>query len=279
MTSTDKLISATLFIFAASAATAQTTAFSNQDAAANSVDAIEEQIANDKDRNLSNFGNTGREVGDYGSVSLRATATNDDDNSSSDIGLGLRYGSYDGQNGYDVTLSYTYGETNGNISENNLLAGLDYRRDFGTNLFAYGKADVALDRTADQAGDYSQDVFAGVGIGYRIFNDADTQWSVQAGPGYRIASVVGGQEVRETAASLSSNFFTSLSDTSYITNDTDVIYSKATTVVTNELALNVSMTDTLSLRTGLTTQYNDASDANFGDAKNTLGVSVVYNFN
>jgi putative salt-induced outer membrane protein len=277
MTHTLKI--ATLVALTGSAVAAQNTTFSNQDAATTAVDAIQEQIAEDNNRDLGTFGNQGRALGSFGSVSLRATATNDDNENAADVGIGLRFGSYDGLNGYDVALSYSYGQNDGVETDNNLLAGLDYRRDFGPSLFAYGQADLAFDRTADQVGDYSQDIFIGAGVGYRIFNDADTQWSVQAGPGYRIASVVGGQNVEEAAASVSSNFYKSLSQTSYITNDTDVIYSEAATVVNNELALNVSMTDTLSLRTGLTTQFNDANDSGFGDARNTLGVSVVYNFN
>ena len=81
------------------------------------------------------------------------------------------------------------------------------------------------------------------------------------------------------AASVSSNFYRSLSQTSYVTNDTDVIYSESSTLVNNDLALNVAMTNTLSLRTSLTTSFDDSIDNDFGDASNTLGVSVVYNFN
>jgi len=70
-----------------------------------------------------------------------------------------------------------------------------------------------------------------------------------------------------------------LSDATYVTNDTDVIYSDTATTLTNELALNVAMTETLSLRTGLTTFVNSESDDKLSDGVNTLGVSVIYNFN
>jgi putative salt-induced outer membrane protein len=116
-------------------------------------------------------------------------------------------------------------------------------------------------------------------LGYRIFNDAGTQWSVQAGPGYRVAEVVGGSDVSEAAASVSSNFYKSLTDTTYVTNDTDVIYSEFATTVTNELALNVSLTDALTLRTSYATNYNDQTDNTFSDAENTFGVAAVYSFN
>ncbi len=260
-------------------ASAQDSTFANDGAADAAVEALEESIANDADRDLSAFGNQGRAIGTFGSVSARATVTNDDGSTGSDVGVGLRYGSFDGLNGYDVSLSYNYGEDDGVETDNNLLAGVDYRRDLSDVLFAFAKADLAFDRTADMVGDFSQDIFVGAGAGYRIINNGQTQWSVQAGPGYRVSEVVGSDDVSEAAAGVSSNYFQSLSQTSYITNDTDILYSDAGTVVNNELAINVSMTNALSLRTGLTTQYNDASDDSFSDARNTLGVSVVYNFN
>jgi len=273
------IASAAIAGFAGTAAKAQATAFDNQNAAADAVENLEEQIRDDRDRDLDRFGNSGRRLGSYGSLSARATATGDDDNDTVDLGVGLRFGNYDGLNGYDVTLNYNYGEADDEETKNNLLAGFDYRRDLSSNLFAFGKLDVVFDGLADEPGEFESDTFVGAGIGYRIYNDAQTQWSVQAGPGFRAAEVIDEDDVSEAAASLSSNYFRSLSDVSYVTNDTDVIYSETGTQVSNELALSMSMTQALTLRPSLTTQFNDASDDDFGDARNTLGVSVVYNFN
>ena len=276
---TNVFIAAAISGLIASSAIAQTTTFANQDRSADAVDDLEEQMSDDADRNIGRFGNEGREVGSYGSLALRGTSTSNDGDTSSDFGVGLRYGTYDGVNGFDVTASFAYGVDNGEETENSLLAGADYRRDFSDALFAYAKVDASFDKLSTTVGEYEQDVFVGAGLGYRIFNDADTQWSVQAGPGYRFAEVVGGGEVKEAAASVSSNFFKSLTDTTYITNDTDVIYSEYATTVTNQLALNVALSDTLSMRTSYTTNYNDLTDSTFKDAENTFGVAAVYNFN
>ena len=276
---TNTLIIAAISGFVATGAMAQTTTFDNSTAAADAVESIEDSITDAAERDVSKFGNEGREVGSYGSVSVRGTSTSNDGATSADVGVGLRYGTFDGVNGIDVTAAFTYGETNGVATENNLQAGIDYRRDFNDTMFAYAKANASFDKLSTTVGEYEQDVFVGAGLGYRIFNTADTQWSVQAGPGYRAANVVGGGEVSEAAASVSSNVFKSLTDTTYVTNDTDVIYSETATTVTNDLAINVALTDTLTMRTSYTTNFNDQSDATFSDAENTLGVSVVYNFN
>jgi len=270
---------ATISGFIATGAAAQNSAFDNQDRAADAVEYLEDTISDDAERDLIVFGNEGRAIGSYGSISLRATATSDDDVTASDIGVGLRYGTFDGVNGFDTTASFVFSEDDGDVTENQLLMGADYRRNFGDAFFGFGKVDLFFDRLAEDAGETEQDIFAGAGVGYRLFNDADLQWSVQAGPGYRLVDVVGQERVEEAAVAVSSNVFYSLSETSYLTNDTDIITSDFSTNVTNEAAVNVALTDAMILRTSLATVYDDAEDEDFGDARNTLGVSVVYNFN
>ena len=143
--------------FIATGAAAQNTAFDNQDRAADAVEDLEEQIEDDAERDLIVFGTEGREIGSYGSVSLRATATNDDDETASDIGIGLRYGTFDGVNGFDTTASFIFSEEDGEETENQLLAGADYRRNFGDAFFGFAKADLFFDRLADEPGETAQD--------------------------------------------------------------------------------------------------------------------------
>lgn len=270
---------AVISAFVATAAVAQTTTFDNAGAAEGAIDDLEEQIAEDSERDIGRFGNEGRAVGTYGSVALRLTSTSNDGDTSSDVGVGMRYGWYDGVNGFDTNLAYAFGEENGVTTENTLLAGIDYRRDLSPAFFAYGQADLSMDRLTTTPDEYTQDLFVGAGVGYRLYNSNDFQWSVQAGPGYRVAEVVGGAEVSEAAASVSSNLFYSISDTVFVSNDTDIIYSEYATTMSNDLALNVALSETLSLRTSYATRFNDLTDTSFKDAENTFGMSVVYNFN
>lgn len=262
--------------FIATSAVAQVSTFDNRDAAADALDDLDEAIEDAAERDIGAFGTEGRQPGTYGSVALRATATSDE----TDISAGLRWGTFDGVNGFDMSFAYAYSlDDDGDATDNTLLAGLDYRRNFGSALFGYAQADIAIDRLTTAAGDYKQDYFVGAGLGYRIYNTNDFQWSVQAGPGYRYAEVVGGADVDEVAGSLSNNIFYSLTDTIYVTNDTDVIYSESATTVGNDFAVNVAISETLALRTSYSTDFNDATDDSFGDAANTFGLSVVYNFN
>lgn len=276
---TNVFLAAVIAAFAVTSVAAQTTTFDGRGAAEQFNDDLDEQMEDDRDRDLGAFGTEGRELGDYGSIALRYTSTTNDGNTANDLGLGLRYGWFDGVNGIDTNASYAYGEENGVISENRLLAGADYRRNLSDAFFAYGQTDLSIDKQTTTAGEYTQDIFVGAGVGYRIFNSADTQWSVQAGPGYRVADVVGGTEISEVAGSVSSNLYVSLSDTVSLTNDTDIISSDFATTISNDLAVNVALTDTLALRTSYATRFNDQTDNKFSDGENTLGVAVVYNFN
>lgn len=262
--------------FIATNAAAQTSTFDNRGSAEDALEDLEEDIEDAAERDFEGFGNDGRTVGTTGSVSLRVTATDED----TDLGAGLRWGYFDGVNSYDMSFAYAYSaDGDGDATENQLLAGLDYRRSFGASFFGYAQSDILIDRLTEDAGDFEEDYFVGVGVGYRIYNTPQFQWSVQAGPGYRYAEVVGGDSVDEVAGSLSNNIYYAFTDTIFVTNDTDVIYSDTATTVGNDLAVNVSLTDTLSLRTSYATRFNDATDDDFGDAANTFGLSVVYNFN
>ena len=119
-------IIAAISSFIAMSATAQTTTFNNDGAAADAVEDLEEQIEEDRDRDIGRFGNEGRDLGAYGSLALRGTSTNNDGVTDSDFGVGLRYGTYDGVNGIDITANIAYGETDGVETKNTLLAGADY---------------------------------------------------------------------------------------------------------------------------------------------------------
>ena len=82
----------------------------------------------------------------------------------------------------------------------------------------------------------------------------------------------------EGAFGVSSDYAQKLSDTLFITNDTDVIWSESDTVVFNDLALNVAMTNALALRTSILTKYL-AEPGTAENTDNTFGVSLVYSFN
>lgn len=259
----------------ASAALAQDAVFTNQNSANDTIKDLDESIQNDYDRDVAAFGNAGRPLGWTGSLSARATATSGNTDNT-DMGVGMRVNHFDGTNGHRVNLAFSFSEKDNVTTKHELLFGYDYTRDFANNLYGFGKATVAYDKFDS----YKYDAFLGAGLGYRVIDTNKTQWSVQAGPGYRYAEDNNGVAVIEDAAlSVSSYYSNKLTPTVFLTNDTEILASKTEKSVTNELGLNVAMTDALALRTSLTTEYDSDPKPGFKNTDNTLGLSVVYNFN
>ncbi len=235
-----------------------------------------EDIEDDADRDLDNFGNEGRSEGYSGSFALRGIA-NSGNTDSVDLGVGSDINYVWGPNGIELQLSYTYGEDDGVKNEESLFYGLEYTRDLNPRLFGFAKVQGSVDEFSS----FESDTFVSFGAGYRILNTADSQWSVQAGPGYRFAdfSDVASADISEGAFGVSSDYARKLTDTTFFTNDTDIITSSSDTVVYNDLAISVSMTDSLALRTSVLTEYHTDPEPGFKNTDNTFGVSLVYSFN
>lgn len=275
MTTTANIfMSAVIAGLLAGTASAQTSAFDNQNAAGDAFEDLTETIADDAERDISPFGNLGRQQGFDGSFALRGTMSSGNTDSV-DLGLGANLGYYDGANGYDLTLSYSYGEDAGVKTEDSLLYGLEYTRDINDRFYAYGQVQGSQDEFAS----YTRDTFVGVGVGYRVFDAPDQEWSVSFGPGYRWAEDSTGAKIEEEALSLSSNYATRLTDTVMLTMDTDIIGSESDVVLYNDLGVNVAMSNSLALRTSLATEYHTDPLPGMDDTDNTLGVSLVYSFN
>ncbi|MXQ07236.1 DUF481 domain-containing protein [Alphaproteobacteria bacterium GH1-50] len=262
---------ATLFL--AHTAMAQT-AFDGANASDLNED-LREEIEDDFERDLGEFGNEGRPLGFSGSAAVRATAASGNSDNA-DVGIGTDLIWYDGTNGVSLELNYAYGETDGTKTEESLFYDLEYTRDLTPRVFAF----ATVQGTVDEFSAFETDTFVGFGAGYRIYDTSDIQWTVQGGPGYRVADLdaaVDG-DFEEGAIVLESNYLNRLSDTMYVTNDTDVVWSESDTVVLNDLGLNVSMTETLALRTSVETEYHTDPQPGFKSTDNTFGVSLVYNF-
>lgn len=237
------------------------------------LETLNDDITDDFSRDDSPFGNEGRALGWNGSMALQSSATSGNTDTAS-LGLGMNFGYYDGTNGYEVQLSYQYSEDDGDTTENSVLYDLEYTRDFASSYYGFAK----LQGTVEELPFETSDNFLGAGIGYRIYDTRDIQWSVQAGVGYRLADLNALDDLGEGALSFSSNYYNQLNEAVSLTNDTDVITSDSGTLVYNDLGLNVSMTETLALRTSLVTEYDSDPEPGLVSTDNTYGVSLVYNF-
>ncbi|GAD56895.1 putative salt-induced outer membrane protein [Limimaricola cinnabarinus LL-001] len=119
--------------------------FSNENQLDDNLEDLDEDIEDDFEVDTPTFGNEGRELGFTGSISARGTATSGNTDTST-IGLGARFGFFDGVNGHEVKLSYSYFDAEDDADDlNRLLAGYDYTRDFSDTFYGFGTAVVAYD--------------------------------------------------------------------------------------------------------------------------------------
>ncbi|WP_227285876.1 DUF481 domain-containing protein [Boseongicola sp. H5] len=257
-----------------SAAAAQTNIFSGTETVDDQIEDLRDDIDDDFDRDIDRFGNEGQPLGFSGSLALRGTAS-DGNTDTANLGIGTSLGYYDGTNGYTLALSYAFGEENNVTSEESLLYDLEYRRDLNPALFGF----ATVQGSVDQFSSFESDTFIGAGLGYRISNTNDFQWSVQAGPGYRIAELSNLTSVDEAAFSIGSNLLRRLNENVFFTSDIDVVISDFDTAVFSDLGLTVAMTDMLALRTSIQTEYHTDPLPGFSDTDQTFGVSLVYTFN
>ena len=264
----------TAAILLGSTAFAQT-AFDGTNQATDRNENLRDAIADDFETDTTTFGNAGRTVGFSGSVALRGSVANGNADAA-DLGIGADMLYFDGTNGYSLELSYDYGSEEGVKTEESLFFDAEYTRDFNPNFYGFAKVQGSVDEFSS----YDSDYFVGLGAGYRVLNSDDVSWNVQGGPGYRVASlkdIVDG-DTEEVAFSASSNFSYKLSDTAYLTNDTDILSSDSDTGVVNELGVTVAMSEMLALRTTLQTKYHTDPQDGFDATDNTFGVSLVFNY-
>ena len=278
MTTSSRLafgVAAVLSAFVATTASGQDV-FTGANTAADQNEDLLDAIEDDAERELDRFGNEGRKQGFDGSVALRGIASSGNTDSS-DVGIGSDLNYVWGVNGIGLQLSYAYGDDAGTKTEESLFYGLEYTRDFNPSVFGFAK----LQGSVDGFSSFETDTFASFGAGYRVYNTETLQWSVQAGPGYRFAKLsdVASADISEGAFGISSDYAHKLTDTLFVTNDTDVISSSSDTVLFNDLALNVALSDAMALRTSILTEYHTDPEAGFTSTDNTFGVSLVYSFN
>ena len=271
------------------------------------VDSVEDDFARSQDD--ARFGPADRRSGTFGSVAMTyAGRTGNTENQ--DFSLAGRLSHNQGPFQQSVGILLEYGEDDdGDTDTEKTSVIYDGNYYFNDKFYAFVLGRVATDGLADDYGDLNladlddeqdyrdmdnrlkRDAFLGFGPGYRIINNDTTAWRVQAGVGLRYTQTVDtvGDDGRlrpQTADNLVSNtgvgyiassrFYHKFNDQFFLTNDTDYLTSEdSPAMATNELGLNVKMSDALSTRVSYKTEYVEDRAIR---TDNTVGVSLVYGF-
>ena len=240
------------------------------------VDDIAEDVSDDMARSedVARFGNPEFRPGLSGSASLGYSGkTGNNESQEFSAGARMRYAS--GPWVQNIGVALDFADDDGVKTKEDVFAVYDANYYFNDSFYAFVLGRVETDGLAATAGDVKTDAFLGFGPGYRVVNTPDMTWRVQAGIGVSYLKDGAGNSETETGYIASSRFFYQVSDTVFLTNDTDVLSSDTALRASNDFGVNIRMTDRLSTRVSYLTDYNDARDIR---TDNRLGVSLVVGF-
>ncbi len=221
------------------------------------------------------FGTASVREGFAGSLALTGTATWGN-TESVDVGAAGRFTLGQGAINHSLGVAIEYGESDSERDRNRLLGIYDLSYDITPQFYGFGMIRGQYDEFAARN---ERDVFVGAGPGFRVINEENMAWRIQAGPGLRHTKDIDtGETSEDLAAIFSSRAFYRFTDDVFLTNDTDVLYSDIDTLVSNEFALNSRLVGPLSARVGLRTDYSTDPAPGQKSTDNRLVLGVVYSF-
>ncbi len=259
------------------------------------VDDITDDVSDDliDGADADRFGPNGVAQGWRGSFALSASGTSGNTDTGELAAAGrLTYGIGDWN--HLIGFAAEYGESNGLKSEEKFFATYEASRYFTNQFYGFGLARFEYDgflteevstttggvttNTSREVDGSTTDAFLGFGPGYRVLNNPNQTWRVQAGPGIRYFKGVTGVSDTEGAFIATSRYFYGFSDTVSFTMDTEILGSDVNTIVSNDAGVNFKLSNNLSTRVSYQTDYNTDPDAGLKSTNNTLGVSLVLGF-
>lgn len=261
---------------------------SGADSVDDRIEDIETDVNRDLDRanDAARFGNPEYKPGLSGSASLGYSGkTGNNENQELTLGARLRYAS--GPMVQTLSMALDFTEEDNESTQKDVFGVYDFNYYFSDRFYGFVLGRVVTDGLADEltaddiadgttlADKVEQDAFLGIGPGWRVLNEPDMTWRVQAGVGVSYLKYGDGSSDTEAGVVASSRFFKSFSDNVFLTMDTDVLNSSSALRVNNDLGVNFRMSEGFATRVSYLTDYNESRAIR---TDNKLGVSLVYGF-
>lgn len=249
------------------------------------IDDVQIQLERDqrRGRDAERFGPNGVPQGWRGSFALSASGTSGNTDTGELSGAGrVTYGT--GNWSHLIGIGLEYGEANGTKSEEKVFATYEASRYFTPEVYGFVLGTLQYDGFHvdglgnEIVGASETNAFLGFGPGYRVLNQPNHTWRIQAGPGIRYYSDINDVSDTEVALVASSRYFYAFNDTVSFTMDTDILGSDVNTLVSNDAGLNYKISDNFSTRLSYRTDYNTDPAAGQKSSDNTIGVSLVLGF-
>jgi putative salt-induced outer membrane protein len=240
------------------------------------IDDINEVVAEDMERaeDAARFGAPDQRQGLSGSASIGYSGKTGN-NESQEFSGGVRLSYAQGNFVQTIGAAVDFAEDSTAKTKEDILAVYDANYYFDQSFYGFALARLEADGLASTADEVRRDGFLGFGPGYRVINTPDMTWRVQAGIGVSYLEDGARNSVTETGYLAGSRFYARISDSMFMTNDTDILASDSALRVNNDLGVNFRVTDAVSTRISYLTEYNDNRAIR---TDNKLGVSLVFGF-
>ena len=238
--------------------------------------AVEDDMARSED--ALRFGNPEYKQGLSGSASLSYAGKNGNTDTQ-DFALGLRLRHAQDQFVQTLNLAVDYAEANSSSTKKDVFGVYDANYYFNDKFYGFAltrfKTDGLAGDAIDPSAAYKTDAFIGVGPGYRLVNNADMTWRVQAGAGVSYLEDGNGDTTTEAGYLAASRFYYKINENMFVSNDTDILSSDTALRVDNDFGVTMKMTDALSTRVSYLSEYNDNRAIS---TDNKLGIALVMGF-
>lgn len=240
------------------------------------IDDIDREARDDLERaeDAARFGNPEYRPGLSGSASLGYSGKTGN-NESQEFSLGARLRYAQGQFVQTIGVALDFADDDGVKTKEDVFAVYDANYYFNDSFYGFVLGRVESNGLAVLASDVKTDAFIGFGPGYRIINQPNMAWRVQAGIGLSYLKNGIDESETETGYIASSRFFYAFNENFFATNDTDILKSDSALRINNDLGVNYKMTDSFATRISYLTEYNDSRAIR---TDNKLGLSLVYGF-
>lgn len=194
-----------------------------------------------------------------------------------DLGVGLKL-KHQGDDWVQYgELAADYGETDSIETKNRIFAAGQVDRIFDDAFSGYGR----LTWERDEFSGFDNRYFLGLGAAWKVLAGDATKWTLEGGPGYKI------DEIRETLTApavteesvgvrAGSKFEHKFNDAVSLSNNTEVVYSEASTQVANIIALSANLWGNLSARVSLDVRHDTNPLPGFEATDTATRFSLVY---
>jgi putative salt-induced outer membrane protein len=149
--------------------------------------------------------------------------------------------------------------------------GLDYK--FNDRLYAWS----LLGWERDPFAGYTQRFTEGAGVGYRVLNEPNMTWDIEAGPTLRQTKFTNGTSKSQLTGRVASIYFWQINDQFSFDNSASLLIGSGNTTLLSNAGLTAKLSDRFSARLSYNNQYESKPPLGKKKTDTAVRATLVYN--